>query len=92
MAKYSKSTSKKTKTKRGGKTKAKDSKFLGSFSSYGMQPLSQNLNTGCTFQDQERTTNGNYTISNVGKVKSKSGKSRGTFYGTSRTNVFKGGA
>jgi predicted HNH restriction endonuclease len=92
MVRGGKITAKKKKTKRKTKTKGKDSKFLGSFSSYGMQPLSKNLDTGDTFQDKERTTNGDHTISSTGKVKSKSSKSRGTFYSTARTNVFKGGA
>ena len=93
MAKGGKITSK-TKKRTVGKgkgTKVKSSKFLGNFHSYGVQPLSEPKDTGDTFQDKKRQVSKvEKTISTTGKVKTKK-SSRGTFYSTARTNVFKGG-
>ena len=92
MAKTKSVPKKRTVGTKSRKNGGKNSKFLGSFNSYGMQPLSKFVSNGDTFVDKESTAkNKANTFSANGKVTKKRGRARGTFYDTQRTNVFKGG-
>lgn len=92
MARAKSTPKKRTSSKKSRKSRGKNSKFLGTFNSYGMQPLSEFVNNGDTFIDKESTAkNKANTFSAQGKVTKKRGKTSGQFYDTPRTNVFKGG-